>query len=157
MTASRPPSSLFQTGLATPDPDSQSNASGGVIQHPTTSDNNRNNSSGQPGEHLIQGSKNRWLKTKIFRLKNQTLGACRPVFNEKSASILFFAIALIFIPIGSIYIKFNKDMNEITLDYTDCYADDGTNCKSFVLDINNQMNGMNSFCSDHWTLYSGVF
>ena len=37
-------------------------------------------------------------------------------------------------------------MNEITLDYTDCYADDGTKCKSFVLDINYQMNGMNSFC-----------
>ena len=42
-------------------------------------------------------------------------------------------------------------MNEITLDYTDYYADDGTNCKSFVLNINNQMNGMNSFLHKQMT------
>ena len=129
---SRPPSSFFQAE----DANSQSNVS--------TTQNNPDENKQKPPRNYSKsehGFLKQWWKNSVYKFKNQKLPAFRPVLNEKSSFFVFFLASLVFIPIGCVFIKFNKDMKEFSIDYTDCFQTDGANCKDFVLDIDNQISG----------------
>ncbi|XP_075249506.1 cell cycle control protein 50A-like [Convolutriloba macropyga] len=144
---SRPPSSFFQAE----DANSQSNVSTTQLQNNPDENKQKPPRNYSKSEH---GFLKQWWKNSVYKFKNQKLPAFRPVLNEKSSFFVFFLASLVFIPIGCVFIKFNRDMKEFSIDYTDCFQTDGTNCKDFVLDIDNQISGAICSCSVNFSLFN---
>ena len=131
MTETRSSSSLFQA--QTPEPSSSSANHNGDQPRKSRGDIGVSN--------IVPGTRHLWIKSKIFKLKNQTLSAWRPVMNQKTGTLLFFVVGVVFVPIGAVFVALHKDTKDVTVHYTDCFTASGSNCKDFVLDINNQING----------------
>ena len=118
-------SSLFQSGVA-PTPNSERTSASRALP---------------PKSKLQDQGKNTWFRIQITKLKNQKLPAWRPVLYQRNTLWSFLLFGILFIPIGAVLITLYDESKEKVVEYTDCYTTDGTNCKDFVQEFENQKLG----------------
>ncbi|UKZ77913.1 hypothetical protein TrVFT333_005642 [Trichoderma virens FT-333] len=94
--------------------------------------------------------------------RQQRLKAWQPILTPKTVLPLFFAIGIIFAPIGGLLLYASSQVQEIRLDYTRCTLDapDFNNGKGFgsmpSSDIETQFKSSNSSIDAQWAVQSGI-
>lgn len=78
-------------------------------------------SSQDPHNKKVKKAKNRRPANTAFR--QQRLKAWQPILTPKTVLPLFFAIGIIFAPIGGALLYASSQVNELILDYTNCFTD----------------------------------
>eukprot|EP01135_Chromosphaera_perkinsii_P005104 Nk52_evm15s316 gene=Nk52_evmTU15s316 len=59
-------------------------------------------------------------------LRQQKLSAWRPLLNPKSVIPTFIVLSFFFIPLGAVFLVASGDVEEISIEYTDCQRNGGT-------------------------------
>jgi len=86
--------------------------------------NRKSNRNSDPNHNTTAEDKQKWSRRPAnTAFKQQRLKAWQPILTPKTVLPIFFAIGIVFAPIGGLLLWGSSKVNEFTIDYTNCDTD----------------------------------